>query len=133
MGVTRFPNGIGFVKPGANSGVYTFVAGDQTPSVKQGHYFVTAASAITITNFDDGERGQFIAVACNSGGAVTIQNSAGGIFIPSNYVVNLSAGILKLTSTAGNVVMLDGEVLQFYHDGTDWSMVGTRMVDTTFV
>ena len=127
MGVSRLPNGLGFVKPGATS---VFTAGDQTPDVKQGSFFVTAASALTITNFDNGELGQVLTVVCNTGGAVTIQNSAGGINIV-NMVISISAGQLLASATAGSIVMLNKEAIQFYHNGTDWSQVGTRIVDTT--
>lgn len=130
---TRFPYGISFVKPGANSGEYTFTAGDQTPDVSMGTYFVTAASALTITRFDGGERGKIIFIRSNSGGATTIQNSAGGINIFNLVLFNSAGNIATLSSTGGNAVMLNREVMQFAHNGTDWDYVGTRSVYSTQV
>lgn len=130
MAPTRFPNGISFIKPGVASGSYTFVAGDQTPDVSLGTVFFTAASAITITRFDGGERGKVICVICNTGGAVTIQNSAGGINI-TNIVASNSAGYLYYSATAGNAVLLNNEAATFVHNGTDWSYTGTRLVYNT--
>lgn len=120
---TRLPYGLSFVKPGVASTEYTFVAGDQTPDVSYGTYFVTAASALTITNFDGGERGKVIFVRSGSAGAITLQNSAGGINMRS-MTVSVSAGILKYAST-GNYVMGLYDVAQFAHNGTDWDQVGS--------
>lgn len=127
---TRLPYGLSFVKPGVASGEYTFVAGDQTPDVSMGTYFVTASSALTITNFDGGERGKIIVVYSNSGGATTIQNSAGGINL-DNLLYSVSAGFVKISANTGNAVLVNGEAVQFVHNGTDWSMVGTRVQDVT--
>lgn len=135
MGATRFPNGISFVKPNvasAFSGAYYFTPGDQTPDVAQGSFFITAASALTITNFDNGELGKVLFVYSPSGGATTIQDSAGGIQLQS-LVYNVSANIVKVTTNTGNAVLVAGEILQFIHNGTDWSQVGTRIVDTATV
>lgn len=126
---TRLPFGLSFVKPGAVSGAYTFVAGDTTPDVSLGTFFVTASSAVTITNFDGGERGKIIIVYSNSAGATTIQNSAGGVNL-DNLVYNVSSGFLKVTTNTGNAVLLNGEAVSFVHNGTDWSMLGTRVQDT---
>lgn len=127
---TRLPYGLSYVLPGAVSTTYTFTAGDVTPDVSYGTFFVTGASSLTITNFDGGERGKIIYLHCNTGGAVTIQNSAGGIQF-NNIVGTTSAGSTVAFTTAGNAVMLNGETLQFVHDGTDWSMVGNRFVLST--
>lgn len=135
MGVTRFPNGISFVKPNvtsAFSGAYYFDPGDQTPDVAQGSFFIAAASAITITNFDNGQLGQILTVYSPSGGATTIQDSAGGINV-TNLVYNVSANILKVTTNTGNAVLLEDEIIQFFHNGTDWSQVGTRIIDNADV
>lgn len=129
---TRLPYGLSYVKPGARSGEYTFTAGDQTPDVVLGTYFITGASAITITNFDGGERGKIIYVRSNSAGATTIQNSAGGINI-SNFVSSVSAGYILFSASGGNAVMLNREVMHFAHNGTDWDYVGTRAVINTQV
>lgn len=122
---TRFPHGISFVRPGANSGAYTFEMSDATPDVSMGTYFINADSAITITNFDGGERGKVIVVYCDSASAITLQNSAGGINVNST-VVTLSAGILKYSST-GNYVMALGDCAMFVHNGTDWNQVGSNI------
>ena len=129
---TRLPYGISFVKPGAASTAYTFTAGDVTPDVSYGTYFITGASSLTITNFDGGELSKIIHVYCNTGGAVTIQNSAGGIRC-TNVVMTASAGNTVTFTTAGNVVMLVGETLSFLHNGTDWSMVSNRVELSTQV
>jgi hypothetical protein len=129
---TRLPYGISYVKPGVPSNQYTFTAGDVTPDVAFGTYFITGASSLTITNFDGGERGKVIYVYSNSGGATTIQNSAGGIRL-TNIVGTTSAGSTVAFTTAGNALMLNGETLQFAHNGTEWSMVGPRFVLSTQV
>jgi len=127
---TRLPYGISFVKPGAPSTEYTFTAGDTTPDVSYGTYFITAASSLTITNFDGGERGKVIFVYSNSGNSTTIQNSAGGIRI-INIVGTTSAGSTVAFTTGGNATLLNGETAMFAHNGTDWSMVSTRFVLST--
>ena len=129
---TRLPYGISYVKPGVAATEYTFTAGDVTPDVSYGTFFIAAASALTITNFDGGERGKIIYLHCNSGNAVTIQNSAGGIRL-TNIVGVMSAGLLTTPTTAGNIVMLNTETIEFAHDGTEWGMVGTRFVLSTQV
>ncbi len=118
---SRLPYGISYIKPGAVAGAYTFTAGDQTPSVALGTVFFTAASALTITNFDDGERGKTIYLYSASGGATTLQNSAGGINMFAAAVVAITGSLG--TVTTGNYVMNNKEVLQFLHNGTDWSQV----------
>ena len=130
---TRLPYGLSFVKPGANSVEYTFTAGDVTPDVSMGTFFVTAASSLTITNFDGGERGKVIYLFCNSGGATTIQNSAGGININNIVGATSNNQVITVSATAGNAVLLNNEVAQFMHNGTDWSLVGNRFVISTQV
>lgn len=130
---SRFPYGISFVKPGAKSEEYTLVAGDQTPDVSMGTYFITASSALTITNFDGGERGKIIFLRCSSGSVTTIQNSAGGINI-TNIVMGVTGGAnLFLSSSNGNALLLNEEVAPFAHNGTDWDYVGVRAVINTQV
>lgn len=130
---TRLPYGLSFVKPGANSGEYTFTAGDQTPDVSLGTFFQVANSGITITRFDGGERGKIIYVYSASGSLATIQNSAGGIRI-TNIVTSVSGGAYFIISaTAGNATILAGETLPFIYDGSDWSYLGTRFVVNTQV
>lgn len=116
---SRFPFGLSYIKPGALSGSYTFTAGDTTPDVSLGTVFFTAASALTITNFDGGERGKIIYLFSNSDGATTIQNSAGGINVFAT-VATVSSSFIKYSST-GNYLMTNNETLQFLHNGTDWT------------
>lgn len=130
---TRLPYGLSYVKPGVASGDYTFTAGDTTPSVLMGTFFVTGASSLTITNFDDGERGKVIYLYCNTGGAVTIQNSAGGINLNNIVGATSNNQVILVSATAGNAVMLNREVMEFMHNGTDWSLVGNRFVLSTQV
>lgn len=118
---TRLPYGLSFIKPGANSGEFTFTSGDQTPDVSLGTVFFTAASAITLTRFDGGERGKIIIIVSASNGVTTIQNSAGGINVREAVGTN-SAGIV--TVTTGSYLMQNHDVLQFIHNGTDWDQVG---------
>ena len=131
---TRLPYGLSFVKPGVAAAEYTFVAGDQTPDVSYGTYFVAeAASALTITRFDGGERGKIIFVRCSSGSITTIQNSAGGINISNMVLFNSAGNVITFSATGGNAVLLNREVAQFAHNGTDWDYVGTRSVFSTQV
>lgn len=135
MGVTRFPNGLSFVKPNVyalNTGNFYFAPGDTTPDVSQGSFFVCAASALTITNFDSGQQGQLLFVYAPSGGAITIQDSQGGIQL-TDLVYSVSAGFVKVSANTGNVLLNQGEIIQFVHNGTDWSQVGTRVTDTAQV
>lgn len=130
---TRLPYGLSYVKPFTNAVEYTLVAGDVTPDVSMGTFFVTAASSLTITNFDGGERGKVIYIYCNTGGAVTIQNSAGGININNIVGATSNNQVITVSATAGNAVMLNREVMEFMHNGTDWSAVGNRFVLSTQV
>lgn len=130
---TRLPYGLSYVKPGVASTEYTFTAGDTTPDVSYGTFFVTAASSLTITNFDGGERGKVIYLYCNTGGAVTIQNSAGGITINNIVGATSNNQVITVSATAGNAVMLNNEIMSFMHDGTDWAYVGNRFVLSTQV
>lgn len=55
--------------------VVTFTASDATPSVQNGGYFETAnAGATSITNFDDGLKGQLITVKVDAN--TTVKNNA---------------------------------------------------------
>ena len=130
---TRLPYGISYVKPflGINSGAYILETG-ATPDVSMGTYFVVNFSSTTITNFDGGELGKPIYINCQTGGVVVIQNSAGGIAFNS-IVGTVSAGLVTFSSTAGNITMLNGEVLEFMNDGTSWRLVGNRFVLSTQV
>jgi len=128
---TRLPYGLSFVKPGVASDVYTFTRGDQTPDVSYGTFFTVAASAITLTNFDGGERGKIIYIHCNTGGAITLQNSAGGLNVQGIVIADSGAVHTMTLSTTSNYIMKNGEVVEFVHNGTDWSQVGASIRYTT--
>jgi len=121
MGVTRFPYGISTIKPGESASNFTLEA-SATPSVANGTFFLTAASAITITNFAGGEVGQIIYVSSNSAGATTLANSSGGIRTWS-VIGTVSADICKVT-TAGNYLMKEEETMAFVYTGTTWTEIG---------
>ena len=120
MGVTRLPYGLSFVKPGEATADIRLES-SATPNVAEGAYFLTAASAITISNFAGGEVGQVIILTSDSNGATTLQNSAGGIVIYSSVGTN-SAGFCKVTT--GNYVMQDEETKAFVYTGAGWSELG---------
>lgn len=137
---TRLPYGLALAKPWNNQ---SFSNAQQillqnsastlyaTPTVYSS--FVIAANSGIITNFLPGDNNviaQMLYIKCTTGGVVVIQNSAPAIRV-NNIVYNISAGILKLTSTAGNITMLNGEMLSFLHDGTGWVLTSPRVVDTT--
>ncbi len=122
---TRFPYGISFLKPGSPSNAFQFVAGDTTPDVSLGTVFFTADSALTITNFDGGERGKVIIVYSGSASVTTIQNSAGGINVNA-MVTTVSSSFLKYSST-GNYVMGLNDSLWFLHDGSDWTQISASI------
>ena len=129
---TRLPYGLSYVIPGAPTSAYV-IGTSATPDVSYGTYFVANASNTTITNFAGGERGKIIYLRAETGGVVVIQNSAGGIRA-NGIVYALSNGtFIVQSSTAGNITMLSGETLHFAHNGTDWGMVGSRVVATTMV
>jgi len=121
---TRLPYGLSFIKPGAKSTAYTFAAGDVTPDVSMGTVFFNSTSSSTITNFDGGERGKIIIVACDSTSIMTLQDSAGGINVTSLVYAGSAAGYLLYSST-GNLAMINGDSVMFVHNGTDWSQVGS--------
>jgi hypothetical protein len=121
---TRLPYGVSFIKPGVPSGIYTFTSGDTTPDVSLGTVFFTATSAVTITNFDGGERGKIIIVTSESNGVTTLQNSAGGINLFATIAAISSGGTRPLTySSSGNYLMQNKDTLMFIHNGTDWSQI----------
>lgn len=122
---TRLPYGISYVKPGANSNEFV-IGTTATPDVSMGTFFVANASNTTITNFTGGERGKVIYIRCETGGVVVIQNSAGGI--RGQNLVGLGSGTTVSFTSGGNITMLNGETLHFAHNGTDWSLVGSRFV-----
>lgn len=128
---TRLPYGLSYVKPFANSVEYTLVAGDTTPDVSMGTFFQTAASSLTITNFDGGERGKVIYLYANSANSTTVQNSAGGININNIVGILSNNAVVLLSASNGNAIMLNREVMEFMHNGTDWSLVGNRFVLNT--
>lgn len=134
---TRYPYGISFGKPNANSTFpnatqYT-LASNVTPNVDYGTMFI-AASGMTITNFTSAigdEFGRMIFIKASTNGVI-LQNSAGGITF-NNIVGTTSAGSTVAFTTAGNLTMLNGEVLGFIADGTSWCLIGDRFVLSTQV
>mgnify|MGYP001612042371 CR=1 FL=1 len=129
---TRLPYGLSFVKPGANTNEYV-IGTSATPNVAFGTYFLANASNPTITNFTGGENGKVIFLRCSTGSVVLIGNSAGGIR-GNNIVIATSGGaqnIFTLSATGGDITMLNGETLGFFHNGTDWSLIGSRVAIST--
>lgn len=135
-GPTRLPYGLGFVKPnnafGATSSQYILQTG-ATPDVSMGTWFTVNFSSNTITNFVGGERGKLLYINCATGGVVILQNSAGGIRFNNILVATSNNQVMTVSSTAGNITMLNGETLEFVHDGTSWSMIGDRVIISTQV
>ena len=127
---TRLVTGLSFLRPvtaAASSGGWTFTAGDQTPDVSLGTFFVAnAASAITITNFDVAtlptggqENGRIIYVLSQTGGVTTIQDSAGGIRTSRMTLVQNGTTQLTIT-TGGNLVMQNNELICFIRYAGSW-------------
>lgn len=132
---TRLPYGLSYVKPFTNSIEYT-LENSVTPNVSNGTYFLAANSAITITHFLGGERGKVIHVTANSGNATTLLNihlAANDILWLNNIVYSISSGIMKYSSTGGNITLLDGETITLVHTGLYWSQIGTRFVDLNMI
>lgn len=134
---TRLPYGLSFGRPNANTAFpnatqYT-LASNVTPNVDYGTLWI-AASGMTITNFTSvlgDEFGRIIYVKATTTGVI-LQNSAGGIRF-NNIVGTTSAGSTVSFTTAGNLTMLNGEVLGFMNDGTSWCLIGSRFALSTQV
>lgn len=132
---TRLPYGLSFGKPNsntsfANANQYT-LASNVTPNVDYGTLWI-AASGMTITNFTSGigdEFGRLIYIKATTNGVI-LQNSAGGITF-NNIIGTTSAGSTITFTTAGNLTMLNSEVLEFINDGTSWCLVGNRFALST--
>lgn len=126
---TRFPNGVSLTRPyiGGNSASLMFTAGDQTPDVSLGGFFVAApTSIVTLTNFDAGARdvqtldGKVIYVLAISAGMNVIQSSAGGI-ITSRLVITTTGGSPFVSvATAGNLTLQNNELVSFIRYGNSW-------------
>lgn len=134
---TRYPYGISYGRPSANTAFsnatqYT-LASNVTPNIDYGTVFI-AASGMTITDFTSGighEFGRIIYIKATTNGVI-LQNSAGGIRF-NNIIGTTSAGSTVAFTTAGNLTMLNGEVLGFIDDGTSWCLVGSRFALSTQV
>lgn len=135
---TRFPYGVSLVKPGLdprfNNSAQIIISNSSntifgTPDLSLGSYWVAANSGL-ITNFLGGEQGKLLYIKCTTGGCVIIQNSAPVIRL-NNIVGTTSAGSTISFTTAGNLTMLNGEILPFVHDGTGWVLLGSRFVLST--
>ena len=123
---TRLPYGLSFIKPGVATTAYKFTDGDVTPDVSLGTVFFTGDSAVTITNFDGGERGKIIIIFSNSASVTTLQNSAGGINTFSIIATN-SSGFVKYSSGTSTYLMENKESLMYLHNGTDWSQISPSL------
>lgn len=142
---TRLPYGLALSKPWNNQGFPNATATIlqnsantlfATPLIYSS--YVVAANSGLITNFIPSSAdltGMLLYIKCTTGGCVIIQNSAPAISF--NNIVGATSGgaqaILTMNATAGNLTMLNGEVLQFIHDGTGWCLVGDRFVLSTQV
>lgn len=140
---TRLPYGISYCRPGANTTLSTatqYVLQNSsstlfaTPNVDYGTYFVANVSGL-ITNFvgNGRELGRVLYIKCETGGVVVLQNSAGGIIFNNIVGATSNNQVITVSSTAGNLTMLNGEVLEFINDGVSWCMVGDRFVISTQV
>lgn len=132
---TRFPYGFSYVKPnlvGTQTSQYILPTG-ATPDVSLGTYFVVNFSSNTITNFLGGERGKILYINCQTGGVVVVQNSVGGIRFNNIVGATSNNQVITVSSTAGNITMLNGEVLHFINDGVSWALVGNRFAISTQV
>lgn len=139
---TRLPYGIALSKPwnnqGFNNAMPILIQNSSstlfaTPVINSS--YLIAANSGTITNFIPSSAditGMLLYIKCTTGGVVIIQNSAPAIQF-NNIVGTTSAGSTVAFTTAGNITMLNGEVLQFIHDGTGWCLVGDRFVLSTQV
>lgn len=127
---TRLVTGLSFLRPqtaSASSANWTFTAGDTTPDVSNGTFFLAhPGSAVTITNFDllslpagaEGN-GTIIYVLSTTGGITTIQDSAGGIRTSRMFLVQNGTTQLTIT-TAGNLVLQANEVVSFIKHANTW-------------
>jgi len=89
---------------------------------------------MTITNFTSAigdEFGRLIYIKASTNGVI-LQNSFGGITF-NNIIGTTSTGSTVAFTTAGNLTMLNGEVLEFICDGTSWCLVGSRFALSTQV
>jgi hypothetical protein len=124
---TRLPYGVSFIKPNvaANSGNFMFVAGDVTPDVGLGTFFLAnATSAVTITNFDGGEIGKIIYVLSTTASITTIQDSAGGIITSRMVIAPYASGSGVVVTTAGNLVLQVNELVGFIKGwGGSWYQI----------
>jgi len=137
---TRLPYGLALSKPwnnqGFNNATQVLLQNSSstlyaTPLINSS--YVVAANSGLITNFLPSSAdltGMLLYVKCTTGGVVIIQNSTNLISF-NNIVGTTSAGSTISFTTAGNLTMLNGEVLPFIHDGTGWVMVGDRFVLST--
>lgn len=123
---TRLPYGISFLKPNvsANSANWMFTAGDVTPDVSLGTFFLAnATSAVTITNFDGGENGKIIYVLSTTASITTIQDSAGGIKTSRMVIAPFAGGSGLTVTTAGNLVLQVGELVGFIQHAGTWYQI----------
>jgi len=85
------PYGTGVrIQNNTNAGVQTFTSADATPSVLIGSNFLSNATGVTITQFDDGYAGQEIVII--SGGATVYDTSTATRLIGSSVDITTAAG-----------------------------------------
>ena len=87
-------------------GVVTFSSGDATPTVAGADKFISNATGVTVTDFDDGITGQEITII--SGGA-TVYDTTG---------TNLSGSSADITTAAGDTTRW------ICQNGTTWRLLG---------
>lgn len=127
---TRFPFGISFLKPhtaSAGSANWTFTAGDTTPDVSLGTFFIANISGLTITNFDLAseppgaeENGKIIFVLSTTAGATVIQDSAGGIRTSRLVIAPFASGSGVTVTTGGDLTLQENELVSFMKQGNTW-------------
>jgi hypothetical protein len=83
--------------------IATLTSGDATPSVANGTYFVTHATPVIITAFDDGTAGQEII-----------------IFSQSSTASSLDVTGTTLKCGTADIAIASGDVTKFVNDGTNW-------------
>lgn len=137
---TRYPYGISYGRPGANTTLttatqYTLQNSSNTvfatPNVDYGTVWLAANSGL-ITNFSSvlgDEYGRLIYIKATTNNVI-LQNSVGGITF-NNIIGTTSAGSTISFTTAGNLTMLNNEMLEFMNDGTSWCLVGNRFALST--
>ena len=101
---TTFTNSVKNLGNGFGNSTTTFTGFDTTPSVAGAYYCETSGSVTTISNFDDGVKGQEIVVVSKIG---TIYDVTG---------TNLKGGTADLNTTTNDLT-------KWVYDGTNWILI----------